>query len=1182
MRLKRLSLHGYKTFATKTEFEFGHGITAIVGPNGCGKSNIADAIRWVLGEQSYSTLRGRRTTDMIFAGSRSRSRAGMAQAVLTLDNQEGWLALDYAEIEIGRRAYRSGENEYVLNQQKVRLRDVNELLANSGLGARTYTIIGQGLVDQALSLRADERRGLFEEAAGISHYKLRRAETIRHLDETKHNLERIYDIIAEIEPRLRSLKTQANRAKNYEHVAADLHHHLRIWFGFHWEKARIELRASREESHIAQQKWDAGRKGQLSIQQDIDTSRREINRLVRVIQDREDDRESLRTDLETANRQAAIMAERLDFIKKRLIEIEEDVPRLEKQRTKAQAELENAILEFESARKHLEKEKNVLLRFEQRVQAEESAIEKWELTLSDLDLKRTNTQAQMNQASGSLEQLRERLEARQLEVQDSLFIEQFNKEVEDRKQAFASVQSSIEVDTSRQHEFEQSLTAVSNKLRGIEDRQAENDKIVKRLALERAGLESQRKTLESIDSPFHADLSKYTSLFGSLAELMTIQPKYENAVRSALAERFNTLVLKGDQDLWNLADTAPSGSFIANLQLISPNPKLDAPKSPHAIGWASEFVNVDESLTNLVDHLLGRFLIVSAKPAEALVLAGKLAPGSALVTMDGLIIFASGLIKTPARLDKEILERRRDLEKVIADIDENEGQRLQFEQDSLDLERECVETQASLDGIVVEIQELRDRLADSKRIAYESRIALESAESKLRSTTHLQDTLAKEIGSLKQRIFETEQLIDGYLTTTEKFESSIDLASLELKELPAAEIADERRHLEQSVEAGKTIVAGRQAVVDSRRATLVQIDEQLERIDERIVELRSSDVDIQLAERIGLVDRLQAEMDSLKTGLAPVQSSLRENQDSLSVLEKRLSDHLIQNQAAENGYLQARLALNQAENRIEGLRERISTDLGLVDLPFNDDEIAQSPLPMTDVVDRLPIVEELPEDIERTIQRLRGQLHRMGGINPDAPVEYDETKQRHEFLQKQVVDLNATIAQLEKVIVELDDLTSKAFVETVRRVDENFGQVFRRLFGGGTGRLVLTDPDQLTTTGVDIVARLPNRQEQALGLLSGGERSLTATALIFSLLMVSPTPFCVLDEVDAMLDEANVNRFREMLQELSQDTQFIIITHNRGTVQVAESVYGVSMGADSASQVISIKPEEYVGFSTLG
>jgi chromosome segregation protein len=318
-------------------------------------------------------------------------------------------------------------------------------------------------------------------------------------------------------------------------------------------------------------------------------------------------------------------------------------------------------------------------------------------------------------------------------------------------------------------------------------------------------------------------------------------------------------------------------------------------------------------------------------------------------------------------------------------------------------------------------------------------------------------------------------------------------------------------------------------------------------------------------------------MDTLKADLIPLQGTLREKKDTRTSLEQQSSDQILKNQDAESRHLQARLAFNQAENRLEGLRERISSDLGLVDLPYDEDQLAQSPLPISDVVDQLPIVEELPDDIEKTIQRFRGQLHRMGGVNPEAPAEYDETKNRYEFLKQQVVDLTATIDQLNTVIAELDELTSQAFVETVRKVDENFGEVFRRLFGGGSGRLVLTDPDNLISTGVEIVARLPNRKEQALGLLSGGERSLTATALVFALLKVSPTPFCVLDEVDAMLDEANINRFREMLQELSHETQFIIITHNRGTVQVAESVYGVSMGADSVSQVISIKPEEYIG-----
>ncbi len=1181
MRLKRLSLHGYKTFATKTDFEFGQGITAIVGPNGCGKSNIADAIRWVLGEQSYSTLRGRRTTDMIFAGSRSRTRAGMAQAVLTLDNQEGWLALDYAEIEVGRRAYRSGENEYILNQQKVRLRDVNELLANSGLGARTYTIIGQGLVDQALSLRADERRALFEEAAGISHYKLKRAETIRHLDETKRNLERVYDIIAEIEPRLRSLKRQANRAKNYEHVAADLHYHLRIWFGFHWERTRKELRATREESSVAQDTWDMGRKSQLALQKEIDDLRREISGLVRTIQDKEDDRETLRSKLEVANRDAAILAERLNFTKKRLSEIEEDIPRLDRQKSLAQEELNKAILEFESASKHLDIEINSLFHFEERVRVQESVIDKWELTLSDLDRNRSDNQAQINQASGSLEQLRERLVARQNELVDPEEIQRIEDDVQKRRTTVGGLEESIEVEKVKLTNTEQELEKISRQILEARDHQETTAQDNRRLELDRAKLETQRQILEAVDGSSDFDMSKFSSFVGYLDELITTPPEYEIAIRNALSEKLRALVITSVTELWGLAKMAPANSFIADLQSVSPHPRITTPDNPAVIGWANEYVKAEKSASNIVDLLLGRVLLIAAEPTEAFTLARELPPGSSTVTLDGLVVHAGGLLKTPAAQDSERIERREELERIRTEIGKNEDLRLRSMQKVEEVQREIVELQKTNDNIARDLRLQRESTNVSERKLFESRHALESIEVEFQATSNRQETIANEMHSLNNRILETEELINKYSIASTKVESSIEQANLELKELPAAEIADERRHLEQAVEAAKTIVAGRQAVVDSRRATLLQIDEQLDRIGERINDLRSREVDMQLEERAAIARRLEAEMDDLKTSLSPTQSSLREKQDNLSTFEKNLSDQLIQNQDAENQYLQARLALNQAENRIDGLRERISTDLGLVDLPFDDDEIAQSPLPMTDVVERLPAVDELPEDIERTIQRFRGQLHRMGGINPEAPVEYEDTRQRHEFLQKQVVDLNTTIEQLQEVIVELDELTSRAFVETVQRVDENFGEVFRRLFGGGTGRLVLTDPEQLTTTGVDIVARLPNRREQALGLLSGGERSLTATALIFSLLKVSPTPFCVLDEVDAMLDEANVNRFREMLKELSQDTQFIIITHNRGTVQVAESVYGVSMGADSASQVISIKPEEYVAVAGI-
>ena len=326
MRLKRLLLQGYKTFATKTEFVFDDGITAVVGPNGSGKSNIADAVRWVLGEQSYSALRGKRTTDMIFAGSQSRARAGMAQAILTLDNSEGWLPIDYSEVEIGRRAYRSGENEYLLNGQKMRLRDVQELLSTSGLAERAYAIIGQGLIDQALSLRPEERRALFEEAAGISHYKLKRAETLRRLTETQHNLERLHDILSEIKPRLRSLAQQASRARNYEQVEADLRHLLRIWYGFQWQGIRRRLREQRIVANSAEKHWQESRDRLQRRQEELDGQRRQSNQLQSDLRQKQSEREAARERLEKARRQVAILSERRELFQRQISEIEEEAP----------------------------------------------------------------------------------------------------------------------------------------------------------------------------------------------------------------------------------------------------------------------------------------------------------------------------------------------------------------------------------------------------------------------------------------------------------------------------------------------------------------------------------------------------------------------------------------------------------------------------------------------------------------------------------------------------------------------------------------------------------------------------------------------------------------------------------------------------------------------------------------
>ncbi len=412
MRIKRLSLQGYKTFATKTEFEFDMGITAVVGPNGSGKSNIADALRWVLGEQSSSTLRGKRTTDMIFAGSQSRARAGMAQSILTLDNSEGWLPIDYSEVEIGRRAYRSGENEYILNGQKVRLKDITDLLATSGLAERTYTIIGQGLVDQALSLRSEERRALFEEAAGINHYKNRRAETLRRLQETQHNLQRIHDILAEIQPRLASLKRQATRARNYEQIQADLHHLLRLWYGYKWEQAKKELRQVRDTAVSAETTWQQNRHKLRVRQENGDDLRRRLHRLEQQAAELQNERDDTRDQLETARRQVAIMGERRESLARRLAEVETDLPGLEQQAAAAQGELTAALNDLAAAQTELQHSRGQWQQYNADYETTRREIAKWQMAVQQANQQQRDKQNRVAQAQGQINQLRERLKER--------------------------------------------------------------------------------------------------------------------------------------------------------------------------------------------------------------------------------------------------------------------------------------------------------------------------------------------------------------------------------------------------------------------------------------------------------------------------------------------------------------------------------------------------------------------------------------------------------------------------------------------------------------------------------------------------------------------------------------------------------------------------------------------------
>ncbi|MFW6042076.1 MAG: chromosome segregation protein SMC [Chloroflexota bacterium] len=1177
MKLKRLRLQGYKTFASKTEFDFDAGITAVVGPNGSGKSNIADAIRWVLGEQSYSTLRGKRTVDMIFAGSQTRARAGMAQAVLTLDNSDGWLPIDYSEVEIGRRAFRSGENEYLINGQKVRLRDVQDLLATSGLAERTYTIIGQGLIDQALSLRAEERRALFEEAAGVSHYQARRAETLRRLEETQRNLERVHDILSEIRPRLGALKRQANRARTYEQVQADLRQLLRIWYGYQWEQKKKALREQRQLAGDAEADWKESRR-RLSAQQDeIDRLRRMISELQDKISDRRAAREAMREKREQAQRQVAVLAERQTSLERQFADIEKDLPQLEEQRSAAQQALSQAMDELHDAQANLDKEQAALARFNQSFEAQQDEIDRWTEKVTELESEQQAEQKRLAQVEGKLAQLQERLQEHASGDDNETALARADEEVTRHQSALDAARQRLEELNEKRRALQQAQRRERKQLKAAEQERNEANRQLNQLSKEAARLEARCDLLAQMRRR-ETQIGEDVSPIGRLASMVHIPPQHREAIEAAAGARLDTLILADEADLWRLVEANGHEETLSAVALSAVRAAAieTTPDHPDVVGWAIDLVEAEPQAEPVARLLLGAVLVVESREA-AYALASSVPEQALLVANDGFVVYAGGLVELrPRDPQHSVLAREAALRTATTELEQKREQLAHLRRAVEEKENGVEQAQSAL----AELNREQKRLG---RLAHEANQRLTRAERNVDRAQQQRDFLeqqqveqAEELARLKARIAKNKAALERHEEQLVQLASQSADAQTRLEALPVAEAQERRQQQRQEIATARTILAGRQAVVESRRATLQQIEGQLRRQQERQEQLESTRQQLNLEQERQSLDRLQEKITAIDEELQPLLARLDEQRLRLRQREESLSDAQRKAHDQETYYTQTRVALSQRENQMEGLEERIRADLGLVALEFDEEQGGQTPLPIGEVVERLPQVEELPQGIENEIQEARGQLHRIGSVNPDAPREYEETQERYEFLKQQIEDLNQTEKRLRRVVAQLDELTSQAFAATVKKVNGIFGQMFERLFGGGSAHLVLTDPDDLTISGVDIVCRLPSRRQQRLALLSGGERSLTATALIFALLKVAPPPFCVLDEVDAMLDEANINRFRSALRELAKHSQFIVITHNRGTVQAAQTVYGVSMGADSVSQLVSIRPGEYV------
>jgi chromosome segregation protein len=1194
-RLKSLQLQGYKTFASRYTFEFADSITAIVGPNGSGKSNIVDAMRWVLGEQAYSLLRGKRTEDMIFSGSEQRSRAGMAESSVLFDNSDGWLPIDFSEVAITRRAYRDGQNEYLINDQKVRLKDVSELLAKSGLAERTYTIIGQGLVDAALSLRADERRRLFEEAAGIGLYRTRREEALRRLESTQRNLDRVQDILAELSPRLRSLERQARRTREYEQIQADLRDILREWYGYHWhnsQKLLVEAQgyAKKQEQILEaiRSEYETKSQSMSGLRDQIQALRSQVNswhRQLAVLHNRRDE----------IGREIAVSDERTRSLNQQLNNQADESVRLDEQLGLLENRLAQAQEELTRSQEELMSSENELAGAQQALASRQTERAKIQEHQREVQRKYDELQTLTNQTQVRLsERLVQQDKNQQEQVEIGEKIEQSRRVMEQSRQVLDEAQKTHLQAAEAVVRAEKEWTNHQSQQEEIENQQRKSFSALAEARSEVTRLNTELKVLEQAEQALvgyaegtqvlleAARSARLAGTTGALSSKLEVPAAYERAIAAALGDFVDAVILEDNADLEKaldlVLDAGVRGALLPLKQLITPEP-VSIPEMAGVLGLAADLVNASPEIRPAIDLLLGSVYIVENRRAARQLLSSSSEPLRA-VTLRGEVFHASGLVAANNLGGNEnggnSLSRTRHRKEVSGQLEAEKKHLKKLESDLKDVEQSLATHQQAGEQIHRSLEQARAAERQAARDLDRARLDLERAEQQFSWHSERLEQLQTEHERGELSLVEYRQLLAEAESSAQDIQADLKNLQHEIIGLPEDDYQEQVAHWRT-----KQAVA-REAVVSLERS-LLALQEQMNRLnsgrsglEERRSRLEKSleEVEAQIVDFRDQDREINSQIEQLQEVLQPAEEELEGlEQNQLRLLKQEEKIRQAQS-AAEHRHAQARITLNKRLDAVDTLQQRIEDDFGLVAYEYEQEVSGHTPLPLDGMVEKLPIITEISPELEDDLQRKRAQLRRMGAVNPEAQIEYKQVNERYEFMTSQVADLEKAEADIREVIAELDEIMRQEFQKTFQRVAAEFKSIFTRLFGGGSAQLIMTDPDDITNTGIDIEARLPGRRTQGLSLLSGGERSLTAAALVFSLLKTSPTPFCVLDEVDAMLDEANVGRFRELLKELSQNTQFIVVTHNRNTVQAADIIYGVTMGKDSTSQVLSLRLDQ--------
>ncbi|WP_225999237.1 chromosome segregation protein SMC [Paenibacillus sp. BJ-4] len=1180
MFLKRIELAGFKSFADKTEMEFVRGITAVVGPNGSGKSNISDGIRWVLGEQSAKSLRGGKMEDIIFAGSDARKAVNYGEVSLTLDNEDQALPLDFGEVTVTRRVHRSGDSEYFINRQSCRLRDITELFMDTGIGKEAYSIIGQGRIEEILSTRSEDRRGIFEEASGIVKYKSRKKEAVRKLDDTEQNLLRIHDLVSELEDQIGPLKEQSEKAIHYKELRSEL------------KSKEISMYVYQiEQIHTS---WsDATSKLALLQQEQLQLS---------TVVSRHD------AMLESERNELRQLEEQVERLQSDLLQYSEATEKSEgygellKERTRnLQANREQLILSLSTSEARHSDRKNELDQLNEKLSALIVELEELRERLSDEEVKLIGvtggiSQEQEESLKGNLLELMNQMAQARNEIR---YTDQQKEALERRVNRVSDESGKWEAQKVELDQRKKGLEAAIQKLgqeisslrsgyiQGSEKYQAlqklleESQGTIRKWEQKREAQISRRDTMKEMQDDFDGFMlgvkevlkaSRKETLHGvhgAVAELIRVPEHLEQAMETALGASVQHIVMENEsvsrQAISFLKQRQLGRATFLPMDVIRPRQigageRQIVENAEGFVGIGADLVQYDERYAGIIGSLLGN-VVIARTLEDANRIAARCQYRYRVVTLEGDVVNAGGSMTGGSQFKKNanLLGRKRQLDQLDQDILDTEQQIARLRQSAVDTKRQLEETQIQLD-------ELR-QAGDVKRgEEQQTAMELKQLEHELRHVLEQLAASSQEKKGFDQEIKELEAARE---------EALVKLAALEEEEkkthqaIHAAEFARKANEsAKEQLQGELTNLKVREGKLDQERFSL---EEQLRRLrgdydtlgkDSRQNKtlLASIEADLLTNEQESVKQIENLNQYRLKKEEASQQLEFKRAARSslskkLEMAENETKEQRIQLKSVEELLRQTEIGVNRLDVELENVLKKLSDDYEL------SYELAKQ---------RYPV----PEDIEGTqaeVQRLKHGISELGEVNLGAIEEYQRVHERYTFLDEQKSDLVEAKTTLYQVIREMDDEMSKRFKSTFDAIRREFGTVFSKLFGGGRADLVLLDPERLLETGIDIVAQPPGKKLQNLQLLSGGERALTAMALLFAILHVKPVPFCVLDEVEAALDEANVVRFAQYLREFSQQTQFIVVTHRKGTMEESDVLYGVTMEEGGVSKLVSVK-----------